>query len=122
MSRRNRDGDSRDARASEREPQATSLIPSGAVRYLTLIGVGVLIFMNAKLLGLQGSISQLDARVAQISQKVDNYASRAAQAQQAQQRPQGPDPNKVYPIKLQGSPSEGPENAPITIAEFSDFQ
>src|SRR5262245_58221570 len=121
MSRRNRDGDPRDNRPSEREPQAPSLIPPGAVRYLTLIGVGVLIFMNAKLLGLQGSITQLDQRVSAMSQKVDNYAAKAAQAQPPRQQ-QGPDPNKVYPIKLQGSPVEGPENAPITIAEFSDFQ
>jgi hypothetical protein len=35
---------------------------------------------------------------------------------------QGPDPNKVYTVKTEGSPFKGPKNAPVTIAEFSDFQ
>jgi protein-disulfide isomerase len=28
----------------------------------------------------------------------------------------------VYTIRTEGSPSKGPENAPVTIAEFSEFQ
>ena len=55
--------------------------------------------------------------MAALGTKVDNFAAKAAQPPR-----QGPDPNKVYPIKTQGSPAEGPENAPVTIAEFSDFQ
>ena len=38
------------------------------------------------------------------------------------QRPSGPDPDKVYTVKTEGAPFKGPSGAPITIAEFSDFQ
>lgn len=34
----------------------------------------------------------------------------------------GPDPNGVYTIKTDGSPFRGAAGAPVTIAEFSDFQ
>jgi hypothetical protein len=36
--------------------------------------------------------------------------------------PRGPDPNRVYPIQTEGSPSRGRADAPVTIAAFSDFQ
>jgi len=39
-------------------------------------------------------------------------------------RPQRPaeDPNKIYEVDLAGAVSQGPENAPVTIVEFTDFQ
>jgi hypothetical protein len=51
-----------------------------------------------------------------MSAKVDLAARPAAPRQT------GPDPNKVYPVKIDGAPFEGPKEAPVTIAEFSDFQ
>jgi protein-disulfide isomerase len=39
----------------------------------------------------------------------------------APQRPQV-DPNKVYNIPLANSPARGPDNAKVTIVEFSDYQ
>jgi hypothetical protein len=39
------------------------------------------------------------------------------------QTPQrGPDLNRVYTIQTDGSPFRGKAGAPVTIAEFSDFQ
>ena len=35
---------------------------------------------------------------------------------------QGPDPTRVYAIRVDGAPTKGPETAPVTIAEFSEFQ
>ena len=32
------------------------------------------------------------------------------------------DPNRIYTVKLGDAPGKGPSTAPITIAEFSDFQ
>jgi protein-disulfide isomerase len=32
------------------------------------------------------------------------------------------DPNKRYSVETKGSPAIGPETAPVTIVEFSDFQ
>ena len=37
-------------------------------------------------------------------------------------RPSGPDPDKVYDVKLGSSPIKGAADAKVTIVEFSDFQ
>jgi hypothetical protein len=60
-------------------------------------------------------LGQLDNRVAQIVNRPAAPAPRAAAGGR-------PDPNRVYAIKTAGMPFKGPEKAPVTIAEFSDFQ
>jgi protein-disulfide isomerase len=37
-------------------------------------------------------------------------------------QPEGPDPTRIYAIKIDGAPTKGPETAPVTIVEFSEFQ
>jgi len=34
----------------------------------------------------------------------------------------GPDPDKIYEVKINGAPVRGPQDAKVTIVEFSDFQ
>jgi protein-disulfide isomerase len=67
---------------------------------------------------LQERIGKIDDRLNQVATKVDQVGNRAAAAAQ----PRGPDPNKVYAVKLDGAPFQGPKAAPVVIAEFSDFQ
>lgn len=53
------------------------------------------------------------AKLADLEKKVD---ARPAAA------PQQPDPNRVYNIPAGNSPFKGPADAPVVLAEFSDFQ
>ena len=62
--------------------------------------------------------SQILAKLAALEEKIDKAAARPA-AQAAQR---GPDPARAYSLPLGRSPSKGPENAAITIVEFSDYQ
>ena len=94
-----------------------------AVALATLAGVGLLLAMTSsssrKIGRISGSLDdrmqKIESRIAQLDQKIDKMPAQAP-------RRRGLDPNKVYKIKTAGAPSKGPANAPVTIAEFSDFQ
>jgi hypothetical protein len=64
---------------------------------------------------LDTRLDQIDTRLAQLSTKIEQAGTRPVERS-------GPDPNRVYAIKTDGAPFKGPAAAPITIAEFSDFQ
>jgi len=66
---------------------------------------------------LASRLDQIDSRLAKLITNVEQVAARSAAPAQ-----RGPDPNRVYPVKIDGAPVEGPITAAVTIAEFSDFQ
>ena len=92
----------------------------------TLIAVAIVLVISA--LNLQaakriqsefdGKLRRLEDRIARVSDKITSPPAQPA----ATPPRRGPDPNRVYPIKTAGRPSKGPATAPVTIAEFSDFQ
>jgi protein-disulfide isomerase len=61
---------------------------------------------------------QILAKLAALDEKIDRIGGRAA----APPRPTGPDAERAYDLPVGHSPVKGPENAPITIVEFSDYQ
>jgi len=65
---------------------------------------------------LSDRLGKLETRLAQVADRIDKLPAQAASARQ------GPDPNRVYPVKTDGAPVQGLAGAPVTIAEFSDFQ
>jgi protein-disulfide isomerase len=66
---------------------------------------------------LEDSQRQILAKLTDLEKKVEQISGKPA----AGQRPQI-DPNKVYNIPAGDSPFKGPANAPVVLAEFSDFQ
>src|SRR5262245_50455324 len=122
----NRNRDPRDDR--DRGQGAGDSSMAGIIRIATLIGVGILVAMNAKMISDTGSfkqsVTQLNDRLDSVNNRIAALGTemRSSLAKAAARQRAGPDPNKVYTVKMDGAPSEGPASAPIVIAEFSDFQ
>ena len=94
------------------------------VRLATLGGIVALVVISFLIWRSIDSIQTiLDSRLVQIDNRVAQLSNRMNSAV-AQNQPQqrGPDPSRVYAINTAGAPFKGPAGAPITIAEFSDFQ
>lgn len=85
----------------------------------TLLGL-VLTF-----LGCGPSQQDIEKAVGDYLQKNPQVIQKAAQAQRPQRPPELPLEERIkraIPVDLNNAPTQGPENAPITIVEFSDFQ
>jgi hypothetical protein len=88
----------------------------GLIRVGILVGIGLLVVINAmNLYETRRQRIELNERIAQLGTSVNPKPA-------APPRPTGPDPNKLHTVKTDGAPFLGPSNAPVTIAEFSEFQ
>ena len=87
---------------SPRQPDALALA--------TLAGVAVMLMVA---LWTMWNVNRLAERVGRLE------TERAAQPATVER---GPDPNRIYAIETAGAPVKGSEAAPITIAEFADFE
>jgi hypothetical protein len=89
---------------------------------VTLIGVVALLMISfaswRDVARIDGSLGE---RLAKLEARLDQVATRMERAPApAPQR--GPDPNRVHAVRTDGAPFRGNAGAPVTIAEFSDFQ
>lgn len=94
----------------------------------TIVGVVALLMISfANLRALDSLESRFDDKMDRLDDRIAQFGKTQVQAQAtpaATPPPprSGPDPERAYPIKTANAPTKGAESAPITIAEFSDFQ
>ena len=90
--------------------------------------VGVAVFAGS--MALTRSLDRMTQQLDRSTGRLDEIRDAVADAKDALSNLQvaaapgkkGLDPNKRYSVDTKGSPAIGPENAPVTIVEFSDFQ
>ena len=110
----------RPADSSPPPPRRRDFDPLALVTLAGVVGTLMMSFASMRDISridqtLTSRLTSLETQVAQVSDRVGRTPAQAP----AQQ---GPDPNRVYTLKLDDVPLKGPASAPITIAEFSDFQ
>lgn len=89
----------------------------GLITVAILVGIALLVAITGlNLYETRRQRTELNERMAQLVTAINTKPASPAP------RPTGPDPDKVYIVKTDGAPFMGPSSAPITIAEFSDFQ
>ena len=94
-------------------PRVTGVVVVGGMCALVVLGLLGWMEIREIRLGLAGRLERIDGQLEKVASRLDRPAPAAQR---------GPDPNKVYTVKTDGAPTRGPAGAPVTIAEFSDFQ
>jgi hypothetical protein len=87
------------------------------IALVTLIGVIALLMISYSNMR---DIDRLDIGLGQRLGKLEGLVAQGARPAAAPTS--GPDPNRIYTVKVADAPFRGPAAAPVMIAEFSDFQ
>ena len=108
------------------------MIKSKLIKLIVTGATGLLISCNiSNNSGLEKTINDLKdgqqvilKKIATLEKSINNLAlaNKNKPADNKKQQPPQADPNKVYNISIGDSFSKGPDNAAVTIIEWSDFQ
>ena len=78
--------------------------------------------LKDKLNDISDNQKVLIMKIERIEESIKNLASMNNNKQTNKKEPPKPDPNKVYNIPIGDSFTKGPDDAAVTIIEWSDFQ
>ena len=90
-------------------------------------GSGAVAQVNEKLAAISDGQGQILKRLDELEGKIGTAPAAAAGTAKRPQQPQGqqpgrPDPSATYKVAIGDAHTKGPDDAKITIAEWSDFQ
>ena len=119
MSKRLRESRGPDEPSAKRSGPASPGLPG----WILLLAMGLVIAVTVtNYTAVRDLHKALDARLVQMDQRLVQMGTKLDNAVSSAQRKSGPDPARVYTVKTEEAPAKGPAGAPVTIAEFSDFQ
>ena len=108
------------------------MINSKLIKLIVASVAGLLISCNTtNNAGLEQALNEMKdgqqvilKKIATLEKTINNLAlaNKNKPADNKKQQPPKTDPNKVYNISVGDSFSKGPDNAAVTIIEWSDFQ
>ena len=85
----------------------------------TLIGVAAVLVIS---FASWRDVDRIDRSLGERLDRLEAQMGHAGPRAPAPGAQRGPDPNRVYTVRTDGAPVRGNAAAPVTIAEFSDFQ
>ncbi len=97
-------------------PPGRGVDPLSLATLIVVVAVLVISFASWR------DVDRIDRRLGERLDRLEARMDQAGMRAPIQAAQRGPDPNRVYTVRTDGAPVRGKAGAPVTIAEFSDFQ
>lgn len=101
------------------DPGAVLVIPRVMVNYVI---IAIVFFALGAGIAALASNAIFSANSAENQALIQRSVAAAVEASGGQQQARGLQPGQRYDVSTDNDPSRGPEDAPVTIVEFSDFR